>query len=74
MTAPFTSKPTPSGEKFTLGQLFTQWGVALTPTQIGGVKANAGEEVRVTSNGAPVTGDPGDLELEPEQEIELTLP
>ena len=62
------------GEKFTLGQLFTQWGVALTPTQIGGVKANAGEEVRVTSNGAPVTGDPGDLELEPEQEIELTLP
>ena len=62
------------GEKFTLGQLFTQWGVALTPTQIGGVKANAGEEVRATSNGAPVTGDPGDLELEPEQEIELTLP
>lgn len=62
------------GEKFTLGQLFTQWGVALTPTQIGGAKANAGEEVRVTSNGALVTGDPAELELEPEQQIELTLP
>lgn len=62
------------GEKFTLGQLFIQWGVALTPTQIGGVKANAGEEVRVTSNGAPVPGDPGELVLEPDQRIELTVP
>ncbi|KRF20608.1 hypothetical protein ASG90_18735 [Nocardioides sp. Soil797] len=62
------------GEKFTLGQLFTQWGVALTPTQIGGAKTNAGEEVRVTSNGAPVPGDPAELALEPDQQIELTLP
>ena len=62
------------GEKFTLGQLFTQWGVALTPTQIGGVKANAGEEVRVTSNGAPVSGDPAELQLEPDKQIELLLP
>ena len=49
------------GEKFTLGQLFTQWGVALTPTQIGGVRAKAGEKVTVTSNGTPVPGDPADL-------------
>ena len=62
------------GEKFTLGQLFTQWGVALTPTQIGGVTAKAGEKVKVTSNGAPVTGNPADLQLEPDQQIELTLP
>lgn len=62
------------GEKFTLGQLFTQWGVALTPTQIGGAKANAGEEMRVTSNGAPVPGDPAELQLEPDQQIELALP
>ncbi|GAA1130590.1 hypothetical protein [Nocardioides aquiterrae] len=62
------------GEKFTLGQLFTQWGVALTPTQIGGAKANAGEEMRVTSNGAPVPGDPAELQLEPDQQIELLLP
>ncbi|GGD24358.1 hypothetical protein [Nocardioides daphniae] len=62
------------GEKFTLGQLFTQWGVALTPTQIGGAKANAGEEVTVTSNGTPVPGDPANLQLEPDQHIELALP
>jgi hypothetical protein len=61
------------GEKFTLGQLFTQWGVALTPTQVGGVKAEAGEKVALTSNGTPVPGDPADLRLEPDQQIELTL-
>ena len=62
------------GEKFTLGQLFTQWGVALTPTQIGGAQAKPGEKMTVTSNGTPVTGDPADLQLEPDQQIELTLP
>jgi hypothetical protein len=62
------------GEKFTLGQLFTQWGVALTQTQIGGVKAGAGEKVKVTSNGTPVSGNPADLPLEADQQIELSLP
>lgn len=61
------------GEKFTLGQLFIQWGVVLTPTQIGGVKAKAGDMVKVTSNGAPVSGDPTELRLEPDQQIELVL-
>ncbi|GAA4678971.1 hypothetical protein [Nocardioides nanhaiensis] len=61
------------GETFTLGQLFTQWGVALTPTQVGGVKAKAPEMVRVTSNGTPVAGDPVDLRLEPDQQIELSI-
>jgi len=28
-----------AGEVFTLGQLFTEWGVTLTPTQIGGTVA-----------------------------------
>jgi hypothetical protein len=62
-----------AGEKFTLGQLFTQWGVALTPTQIGGVEAKAGDKVTVSSNGNPVSGAPADLRLEPDQKIELTL-
>lgn len=62
------------GELFTLGQLFTQWGVALTPQQIGGVRAKPGQQVQVTSNGAQVTGDPADLGLEPEQMIVLTMP
>lgn len=62
------------GEVFTLGQLFTQWGVKLTATQIGGVVAEPGENVTVTSNGSPVPGDPNALRLEPEQRIVLQLP
>ncbi|QBX56764.1 hypothetical protein EXE58_15730 [Nocardioides seonyuensis] len=61
------------GEKFTLGQLFTQWGVALTPTQVGGVKAPVGQKVTVTSNGTRFPGDPADLRLEPDQRIKLTV-
>lgn len=61
------------GEEFTLGQVFTQWGVRLTSTQIGGVKAPAGQEVTLTSNGTPIAGDPMDLRLEPEQQIVLGL-
>ena len=63
-----------AGEAFTLGQLFTQWGVTLTPTQIGGVKAKAGQRVIVTSNEMPVAGDPKDLRLEPDQVIVLRMP
>lgn len=58
-----------AGEVFTLGQLFTQWGVALSSEQIGGVLAKPGEAVTVTSNGAAFTGDPADLRLEPDQQI-----
>lgn len=61
------------GETFTLGQLFTQWGVTLTQTQIGGVKATDGQEIVVTSNGMPVAGDPKDLRLEPDQIVVLRL-
>lgn len=63
-----------TGEAFTLGQLFIQWGVKLTSTQIGGVKAKAGETVKLSSDGTPVPGDPANLRLEPDQAIILTLP
>lgn len=62
------------GEVFTLGQLFTQWGVELTSTQIGGVIAESGEKVDLTSNGTAVEGNPAELRLEPEQVIVLRLP
>ena len=63
-----------TGEVFTLGQLFTQWGVKLTRTQIGGVRAEPGQMVTLTSNGTPVDGDPMDLRLAPDQKIVLRLP
>lgn len=62
------------GEVFTLGQLFIQWGVKLSPTQIGGARATAGQKMAVTSNGASVPGDPMDLRLQPDQQIVLRLP
>ena len=62
-----------TGEIFTLGQLFVQWGVKLTPTQIGGAQAKDGQKVLVTSNSAPVSGDPMKLRFEPEQKIVLQL-
>ncbi len=61
------------GETFALGQVFTQWGVTLTPTQIRGVKATDGQQMIVTSNGMPVAGDPKGLRLEPDQMIVLRL-
>ena len=54
--------------------MFIQWGVNLTPTQIGGVQAKDGQKVMVTSNGAPIAGYPMNLRLQPDQRIELRLP
>ncbi|WP_445259272.1 hypothetical protein [Nocardioides aurantiacus] len=60
-------------EVFTLGQLFEQWGVPLTASRIGNVRAAAGESVELTSNGKTVPGEPGRLELRPDQQIVLEL-
>lgn len=57
----------------TLGQLFTLWGVDLSPTRIGGMTAATGERVTVTSNGVRVSEDPNDLRLRPGQEIVVRL-
>ena len=62
------------GDVFTLGHLFTEWGVKLTATQIGGIRADGGRQLVVTSNGTPVPGDPADLRLRPDQRIVLQLP
>ena len=59
------------GEVFTLGQLFTQWNVALGKDHIGGVKAD--NPITVTANGRQVPGDPTDLRLRPDQEIVLDV-
>ena len=61
------------GEVFTLGQLFTQWGVRLTESQIGGVQPDKGQELTLSSNGQIVDGNPNQLQLEPEQQIVLTV-
>ena len=61
----------PKGDRFTLGQLFNEWNVKLTPTQVGGLKTGDGKTLTIYVNGKPVTTDPTALELNQHQEIAL---
>jgi hypothetical protein len=54
------------GETFTLGQLFTEWNVRLTTSQLGSL---SGEPLKVYVNGEVQTGDPALLNLADEQQI-----
>jgi len=56
---------------FTLGQLFTEWGVELDAEDLGGLHADGGEQLRAYVDGRPVEGDPGRIELADHQEIAL---
>ena len=62
-----------SGQTFTLGQFFIEWGVKLSTNQVGDVHAKVGDEVTVTVNGSVYNGDPADLRLEPDQQIEVRV-
>ena len=62
------------GEVFTLGQFFTEWGVELSSTTVGDAQAASGKSVVVTSIGKPFSGEPGELQLEPDLEILVTVP
>lgn len=54
---------------YTLGQVFTEWGVRLTSGQIGGLVTANGNVVRVFVDGTPFTGDPATIVLRSHQEI-----
>jgi len=62
-----------AGERFTLGQLFTQWDVELTESQVGDVQVRDGERVAVDVDGQTVEGDPMDVQLQPDQVITVSL-
>jgi hypothetical protein len=61
------------GQPFTLGQLFTQWNVRLSATQLGALKATDGNSLAVYSNGTKVPGNPAELPLKPQQQISLVF-
>jgi hypothetical protein len=61
----------PDGRKYTLGQLFTEWGQPLSRDQIGQVRVPPGEELRVYVNGKLVPGDPANLVFHQHDEIAL---
>jgi hypothetical protein len=56
---------------YTLGQVFTQWGVRLTTGQVGGLVTGNGKVVRAYVNGSAFTSDPATIVLRPHQEIAL---
>ncbi len=62
-----------TSETFTLGQFFTEWDVTLGTDQIGDVHARKAGAVSVTVNGTPYDGDPAELQLEPDQQIEVRV-
>lgn len=56
---------------YTLGQVFTEWGVALSATQLGGLHADRGDVLHAYVNGRRFTGDPATIRLERHLEIAL---
>jgi hypothetical protein len=56
---------------YTLGQVFTEWGVALSATQLGGLHTDAAHVLAAYVNGTRFTGDPATLKLAPHLEIAL---
>ena len=62
-----SAKPQP----FTLGQVFTEWGVALSATQVGGLHADGTNVLVAFVDGRRFTGDPATLRLKPHLEIAL---
>jgi hypothetical protein len=61
----------PTPEPFTLGQVFTEWGVALSATQLGGLHPDATHVLAVYVNGRRFSGDPATLRLQRHLEIAL---
>lgn len=60
-----------SGQPFTLGQLFTQWNVRLTASQVGGLEVGSGNTLTAYVNGTKVPGNPARLQLAAHQQITL---
>jgi hypothetical protein len=58
-------------QPYTLGQVFTEWGVALDATRVGGLHADADHVLATYVNGKRFNGDPATLRLRPHLEIAL---
>jgi hypothetical protein len=60
-----------TGKRYVLGQLFTEWGLRLDATDLGGLKAGGGRTLTAYVDGKGQSGDPADIELTPHREIAL---
>lgn len=61
----------PAQAPFSLAQFFAEWQVALSASQLGGLHAATGSELRAYVNGQQVPGNPGALTLHPHDQIVL---
>jgi hypothetical protein len=58
-------------QPYTLGQVFTEWGVALSATQVGGLRVDGTHVLAAYVNGKKFSGDPATLRLQRHLEIAL---
>lgn len=61
----------PEKVPFSMGQLFTEWQVALSGKHIGGLQAGQGKTLRAYVNGKPVSGNPAAITIGAHDEIAL---
>lgn len=61
------------GRAYSLGQLFAEWNVRLTPGQLGGLTAAGGRTLTTYVDGAPATGNPAGTVIKAHQEIVLVF-
>ena len=59
------------GDIFTLGQLFAEWNVKLTKTQLGSLRAGNGKELVAFVDGKRFTGDPAAIRLADKRAIAI---
>jgi hypothetical protein len=60
-----------TGKRYVLGQLFTEWGLHLDATDLGGLKTGGGRTLTAYVDGRRQSGDPATIELAPHREIAL---
>lgn len=58
-----------AGTPYYLGQVFREWNVALSQTQVGGLHADSTNTLTVYVDGKPVRGNPADIRIAAHQEI-----
>jgi hypothetical protein len=58
---------------FTLGQVFTEWDVALATGKIGSYSAASGDTVTTFVDGKPVSGDPAAIALANHEDIDIVV-
>lgn len=65
----------PAQATFTLGQLFTEWGIVITTDQVGAYRTGdgLGDTVSVYVDGAKATGDPAQIVLKEHEEIAVVV-